>query len=452
MAYKPSPSISRRDFIKTGSAAVATSVLVPPLGLSDSPAKMRVALVGTGIRGTNMWGRDLVRQYQDHVDIVGLCDINPGRLAFGKQYIGATCPTFTDFEQMVRETTPDTVIVTTVDNTHHEFIVKGMEMGCDVITEKPMTTDAEKCQAILDAQAETGKKITVTHNYRYSPHRLKMKQLLMEGRIGKLTSVDFHWYLDVYHGASYFRRWHGKEHFGGTLFVHKASHHFDLLNWWIDAEPEEVFAYGDLEYYGHNNAFRHTNCRGCPYTQECQHYWDITGNDYLTKLYTNHEHHDGYLRDGCVWSEEIDIFDKMSASIRYMNGVQVSYSCTTYSPYEGYRIAFNGTKGRIEAWVKERQPWAAEPYEEIRVTDNFGYTQLIQIPHGSGGHGGGDTRLRDKIFVDPDMPDPYHQAADVRQGAMAVLIGFAARESVKTSQPVKIASLTSLEPQAVRPG
>ncbi len=62
-------------------------------------------------------------------------------------------------------------------------------------------------------------------------------------------------------------------------------------------------------------------------------------------LYVDNEHHDGYLRDGCVWSEEIDIYDKMAAQIQYANGVQVSYSCTTYSPYEGYRIAFNGTRG-----------------------------------------------------------------------------------------------------------
>ena len=151
-------------------------------------------------------------------------------------------------------------------------------------------------------------------------------------------------------------------------------------------------------------------------------------------LYVNNEHHDGYLRDGCVWSEEIDIYDKMAAQIRYANGVQVSYSCTTYSPYEGYRIAFNGTKGRLEAWVKERQPWQAEDYDEIRVTDNFGETELIRIPHG-GGHAGGDTRLKDRIFKDPTLPDPYRQSAGSRDGAMSILIG----------------SLTTLKPRAVRP-
>jgi hypothetical protein len=131
--------------------------------------------------------------------------------------------------------------------------------------------------------------------------------------------------------------------------------------------------------------------------------------------------------------------------------VQLSYSLTTYSPYEGYRIAFNGTKGRLEAWIQERQPWQMQNYDEIRVTDNFGKSELIQIPHDGGGHGGGDTRLKDKIFKDPTAPDPYKQAAGTRDGAMSILIGIAARTSIDTGKPVRIEDLTDLKPQAVRP-
>ncbi len=441
--------LSRRKFIAAGSATLAGSVLAPSLsfGAGFRREKMRMALVGTGVRGITMWGRSLLEGYSEYVEIVGLCDINPGRLAYGKTYIGADCPTFTDFDEMLRSVEPQAVTVTTVDDTHDRFIVKAMEAGADVIVEKPMTTDETKCQAIIDAQKATGRNIVVTHNYRYSPHRVAMKDLLMKGRIGEVRSVDFHWYLDVYHGAAYFRRWHGKERHSGTLFVHKASHHFDLLNWWLNSEPEEVFAHADLEYYGRNHEFRHTNCRGCPHQSECDHYWDITESEFDMNLYVAHEHHDGYLRDGCVWDEEIDIFDKMAAQIKYANGVVVSYSCTTYSPYEGYRIAFNGTKGRLEAWIQERQPWDSEDADEIRVTDNFGETELIRIPHAGGGHGGGDTRLKDRIFVDPSAPDPFGQAADMRQGAMAVLPGIAATRSARTGEPVRIASLTSLKPR-----
>jgi hypothetical protein len=189
-------------------------------------------------------------------------------------------------------------------------------------------------------------------------------------------------------------------------------------------------------------------------------------------LYVNNEKYDGYFRDGCLWRNEINIFDKMAVQIKYANKVQVSYSLTTYSPYEGYRIAFNGTKGRLEAWIQERQPWPKKDYDEIRLTNNFGESELIKISHAGGGddtrlwtssiktnrktkvgwgHGGGDSRLKDKIFLDPDMPDPLKQAAGVRDGAMAILPGVAARNSIDTGKPVKIADLTTLKPQPTRP-
>jgi predicted dehydrogenase len=152
-----------------------------------------------------------------------------------------------------------------------------------------------------------------------------------------------------------------------------------------------------------------------------------------------------------VFREDIDIYDKMAVQIKYANNVHVSYSLTTYSPYEGYRIAFNGTKGRLEAWIQERQPWERKDHDELRLTDNFGETQIIEVPKGGGGHGGGDTRLRDRIFKDPNAPDPLRQSAGTRDGAMSVLIGVAARKSIEEGKKINIADLTDLVPQAVRP-
>jgi predicted dehydrogenase len=365
-------------------------------------------------------------------------------MQLGKAYLEVDCPLYLDFDQMLRETSPDVVIVTTMDSTHHEFIIKGLNAGMHVITEKPMTTDELKVQAILDAERLSGKQVLVTFNYRYSPHRQKLYELLQEGAIGKVTSVDFHWYLDTSHGADYFRRWHGIQAHSGSLLVHKASHHFDLLNWWINSDPEEVFAYGSLEFYGKNGPFRSKSCRGCPHASSCDFYWDITKNEYLTKLYVDNEKYDGYLRDGCVFREEIDSFDKMAVQIRYKNKVQVSYSLTTYSPYEGYRIAFNGTEGRLEAWIKESQPWEEKNEDELVLVKNFGERSIIAVPHGLGGHGGGDTRLKDKLFLDPNQPDPWRQSAGSRDGAMSCLIGIAARHSIEQGKPIQIQDLTTI--------
>ncbi|MCH7415807.1 Gfo/Idh/MocA family oxidoreductase [Belliella sp. R4-6] len=440
---------SRRSFLLKSSTFLTGSIflnsIAEALVMHDNPdEKMRIALVGLGVRGVNMFGRQVKQDYDDKIEFVGFCDINPGRLEFGKKYIGVNCPTFADFDKMLVETKPDVVIVTTVDNTHHTFIVKALEFGANVITEKPMTTDEDKCQQILDAERRTGNKVIVTFNYRYSPHRQRIYEILRNGEIGDVTSVDFHWYLDTSHGADYFRRWHGFKEKGGTLLVHKSTHHFDLLNWWLDSDPEEVFAYGDQEFYGKNGPFRHTNCRPCTHKDKCDFYWDITKSQHMVDLYVNNEHHDGYLRDGCVFREDLDIYDKMAVQIRYMNGIQVSYSLTSYSPYEGYRIAFNGTKGRVEAWIKETQPWEEKEVDELRLTKNFGETEIISIPHGKGGHGGGDIRLKDKLFKDPTMADPYRQSAGTRDGALSILVGIAARNSIETNMPVKIADLTDI--------
>ncbi|GLR15754.1 4,5-dihydroxyphthalate dehydrogenase [Portibacter lacus] len=431
--------------------------------------KLKVAIVGVGIRGITFWGKRLVEEYSDILEYVGLSDINPGRLEHALKYMNVSCPTYVNFDQMLSEQKPDLLIVTTKDSTHHEFIIKGLNFGCDVLTEKPLTTDELKCQEILDAERKSSKKLLVGFNYRWSPYATKIKKLLSEKSIGTITSVDFNWYLNTHHGASYYRRWHGQMDSGGSLWVHKATHHFDLLNWWLDSDPGEVFAYGDLEHYGKNGPFRGENCRKCSHKKDCKFHYDITKSKMDMNLYVANEKHDGYIRDNCLFRNEIDIYDKMSAQIKYMNNTVVNYSLTTYSPFEGWRIAFNGTEGRIEAWqdipynddesLLQEDLHKAEMEQTgdkkmvsnpIIVHKNWEDFKVKQVEFNRGGHGGGDARLQDKIFVNPSAPDPYKHAAGIRDGAMSILIGIGARRSIESGKPVKIADLTDLEPQVER--
>lgn len=445
-------------------------MLHPFIGLGIEPdTKIKLALVGTGSRGAGFWGRDLAKNFPG-CEFIALCDINRGRVAFVKKYMNASCPTYTNVDAMLKEIKADYIIVTTVDSTHDEIIVKALNAGFNVITEKPMTTDEVKCKKILDAEKKTGKKVVVAFNYRHSVHAMQLKELLAAERVGKITSVDFNWYLNVHHGADYFRRWHGRMAKGGSLWVHKATHHFDLLNWWLNSEPVEVSAYGSLEHYGKNNSFRGAKCRGCEHKPNCKFYWDIMTNQQYVNLYVNNEQHDGYIRDGCVWSNEIDIYDKMSAQILYANGVIVNYSLTTYSPYEGWQIAFNGMKGRIETWedipymqktpddqakrhaieMSNADDAIAGEVREIIAWDNFaGNYEIYTTPKIKGGHGGGDIRMQRRIFIDKN-DNPHHVMAGTREGAMSILIGVAARKSIKLKRPVKISELTDLAPMAKR--
>lgn len=463
--------MERRTFMKFTAAAGASLMLHPFESFAIPPGKkIRLALVGTGARGSSLWGREITKTFGEVTEFVGLSDINPGRLEYVKKLMNVSCPTFSDFEKMLRETKPDYVIVTTVDATHDEFIVKALNMGVNVITEKPMTTDEVKCKRILDAEKKSGKKVTVAFNYRHSVHAMQVKELLAQNRVGKIVSVDFNWYLNVHHGSDYFRRWHGRMDKGGSLWVHKATHHFDLLNWWLNSEPVEVNAYGALEHYGKNNSFRGKRCTGCEHKDKCKFYWDITKDKRQVDMYVNNEHHDGYIKDGCIWSNEIDIYDKMSAQILYANGVVANYSLTTYSPYEGWQIAFNGMNGRLETW--EDIPYLQKTPEdqakrhaiemsnaddavtgevrEIMVMDNFAKNyEVYTTPKIRGGHGGGDVRMQRRMFVDTN-DNPHHVMAGTREGAMSILIGIAARKSIQLKRPVKISELTDLEPMANR--
>ncbi|UWX55919.1 Gfo/Idh/MocA family oxidoreductase [Maribacter litopenaei] len=460
---------SGREFIFSISMLAASSAIPIKAFSFDKEKKLKVALVGTGIRGITFWGKRLVDEYSEILEFVGLSDINPSRLEYGKQYIGVSCPTFTSFKEMVTTSEPDLIIVTTKDSTHHEFIIKGPEMGCDVLTEKPMTIDEVKCQQILDAERVSSKNLIVGFNYRWKPYDTKIKELLSKKAIGDLVSVDFNWYLNTYHGASYFRRWHGEMESSGSLWVHKATHHFDLLNWWINSEPNEVFAYGDLEFYGKNGPYRGDNCRSCDHKNVCDFYWDIHKDEFAKKLYVDHEHEDGYIRDNCLFREDINIYDKMSAQVKYTDNTILNYSLTTYSPFEGWRVSFNGTKGRIDAWMdipyfektttNEAEKHASEMTQNSEANTSFKPIvvhklwkefETVYVDMEKSGHGGGDKRLQDKIFLHPEVPDPYGRMAGVRDGAMAILIGIAARKSIQSGKPMKISELTDLKPLVKR--
>src|SRR5262245_36456317 len=437
--------MNRRKFIAESSAAIAvTAYSAANLSATTPQRKLRMAIVGTGSRGSFTWGQEVVAGYSDVVEIIGLCDHNGKRVEVAKKLIGTSAPTFTDFDRMIRETRPETVMVTTVDATHAQYIIRAMELGCDVMSEKPLCTDEKQAQAILDAQKKTGKKITVTFNARHGLKAKKVKELLMQKAIGDLISVDFHEYLDTSHGADYFRRWHRLKENSGTLLVHKASHHFDQANWWVNSTPVSVTASGDLKFYGRNNSFRGTNCRTCPHTKECKFYWDVTKNQRYVQLYVDCESEDGYLRDGCVWREDINIYDTMQVIVKYENGVHLSYTANTYLPYEGQAISFNGTKGRLDS-----NDFSGGGFEndELRLTRSFGKSEVITDfgPRREGGHGGSDTSIHDLVFRGLPKDDPLGLRADVRAGVLSSMIGISARRSIESgSRTIKISDLVKL--------
>ena len=422
--------------------------------------KKRYAQVGIGARSL-MYSEAIVEQYPETNELVALCDNNLGRLRDRAEWAasrGVEVPIYldTEFDRMIAETKPDVVIVTSKDATHDQYICRAMELGCDVITEKPMTIDEHRCQRILDTQKRTGRKVTVTFNYRYSPPRTQVKDLLMSGVIGDVLSVDFHWLLDTHHGADYFRRWHRNKRNSGGLLVHKATHHFDLINWWLSTVPEHVYAEGARNFYRPETAQRYgltrrgERCLDCPEATKCPFYLDLRAYPDLTELYLKNEQFDGYFRDRCVFSEEIDIEDTMHLVVRYRNGVTMSYSLHAFMPWEGYIVSFNGTKGRLEHIAQETvyisgdgtTPGQLKPGEtRIRILPHFRAPYEVDIWTSEGGHGGADPVMLGVLFDPTTGPDKYLRAADQRAGAWSIMTGITANRSMEWGRPVRIDEL-----------
>lgn len=408
----------------------------------SSQKATRYVLVGCGGRGISMFAQPILKNFAGRAALVGICDINEGRMAYLNRKLDANAPAYKDFGKMLKETRPDAVIIATKDSLHDEFIIQALEAGCDAITEKPMTTDDAKCRAVLAAEKRTGKKITVTFNYRFVPYVTKVRELLAKKAIGKILSVDFNYQLDRRHGADYFRRWHRRKENSGGLLVHKSTHHFDMVNWFLEEEPETVFAFGSRRFYGPTRKERGERCLTCRHTKTCEFYWDITrGNtagaqaDKFKGLYLDAEKVDGYYRDRCVFSPEIDIEDTMSVNVRYTGGALLSYSLVAHSPYEGWKMTINGTGGRLEA-----EEYYRDPFDIIRSWDRKGNWLTYEIARATGGHGGGDARLLRMLFVG-DLPDPLGLMAGSRAGAMSILTGVAANQSIATGKPIRVASL-----------
>jgi predicted dehydrogenase len=439
---------------------------------------LRAAVVGTGHRA-QLFTRALAARPGHRV--AALCDPNPTRMAFHNRLLAeAGEPAAAQWEpdhfaDLLAKEGIDEVVVTTVDAEHDRYIVPALEAGCRVVTEKPMTVDADRCARILDTVRSTGNSLTVAFNYRFNPVHETVRALIAERAIGEILSVHFEWLLDTRHGADYFRRWHREKHLSGGLMVHKSSHHFDLVNWWLADEPQDVFGYGRLGFYGREAGERHglrrdyTRAHGADPAAGDPFALDLAADDTLRALYLDAERDDGYVRDRNVFDGPVTIEDDMALLVRHTRGATMTYHLTAYSPWEGYRVMFNGSGGRLELEVEESR-WQA-PLTGIAsasgavhgdtASDHAGGARLtlrplwqppVDVPLVTAheAHGGGDPRMLNALFgpVDPgrgpvreDAGAATHPTATERDGALALGVGLAANRCFETGRPVRVRDL-----------
>lgn len=386
-----------------------------------------------------------------YAEVVAIVDTDADRVAEFNQTLERRgrppIPYFTqtEYEEMLAAVVPDAVIVTSPDHTHEQYILGALRHDVDVITEKPMVTTAAAARAVLAAERASAGSVQVTHNFRYPAAHREVKRLIQAGTIGRITRVVMDYHVDLRHGASYFLRWNRRRALSGGLQVHKSSHHFDLLNWWIGAVPEEIFGYGALNYYGPSSPHRAARADD-PYflAQQGSGVFPTDDDTARAGLFGLHypEQYPAsqplYLYDA-----EIDVEDTYSAIARYPGGASLTYSVDFSSPWEGFRTGISGTHGSISLLHGRTVDGAALPgSDQITVAELFGPSRTIDVQPEAGGHGGADPLMRRDLFTGPS-PESLELGlmATTTEAAYAVAMGDALTQSLTTHHPVNLPNL-----------
>ncbi len=420
------------------------------------PASPRKALLcGLSTRGINLFLEPTLQPSGEtgfhlarHLEIVGVIEPDRQRVAAFNAKYGTELKTFSpdDWEKALAELSPDLLLVAPPDHLHVEYLVRGLEAGLDVISEKPMVISSKEARRVLSAEAASSGRVSVAFNYRYHPLHARLKEFLAQGYLGRIVQVDFNYCLDTLHGTSYFYRWNRQRRFSGSLASHKCCHYFDLIRWLIGQDYEAITALGGLDYYGAQSSHRPGGAFGnteCPYMSK----WFADGetpHDGDHPIY----HLQGdlglpfpfqYPKPLSIYDKEIDIEDNYSALIQFRKGARMTLSVNFSCPWEGYQLAINGEKGRLEVRyfsAPKRCPFPA--VSSATFLPLFGEPMPIEWENAEGGHGGADSWLLRDLFD----PAGKGNLPTARDGLMAVAAGEALWRSVVEKRTIPIAELT----------
>ncbi|MEE6283202.1 Gfo/Idh/MocA family protein [Georgenia sp. MJ170] len=434
-------------------------------GLSNRGiANFVLPLLGTtGGRDTVLGYGSNTENFSAHGELVAVVDPDRERAEdFVARLVPDTAPPVAiyspdDFDRMVQETAAERVIVASPDDSHETYILAALERGLDVVAEKPMVTTAAGAARVLAAERRSAGTVLVTHNLRYTARHRQIKQLLLDGAIGRIVHVSLDYFVDVRHGASYFLRWNRERARSGGLSVHKSTHHLDLVSWWLAAEPRQVHALGGRSFYGPDSPHRPRTAGGQwaqgdelreldPYFRAQQGSGALTpdARQARTGLYDLPYHHQYPAgRDDYLYDDAIDVEDHYAALIGYDGGASVSYSINFSAPWEGYRLIITGTHGQLETQTG-RTP-QGEPLpgtDRLILRPLFEEPQVLSIEQVLGGHEGADPLLRHDVFVGPtEESTRLGLVASSREGAVAVAAGEAIWRSIEQGGPVNVQDL-----------
>jgi len=326
---------------------------------------------------------------------------------------------FTDFKECMRKCDFDAVMIFTPDYAHAEIAVPALKSGKFVFVEKPLETTDAKCRRIIEADRKAGGRTYVGHNLRHAPLYGKIKSMIDKGDIGRILTIQADEFYDG--GRTYFRRWNRFRKFGGGLWITKACHDFDVLQWLAGARPVSVSAVSALSYYRRKKGAAEF-CGDCRLRKSC---FDAFEKKKYPKAWYDHIMSavpDGMPRpDICLYNSDKDTFDHGAATVRFENDIFATYTVNVVSGFTNRTIRISGTRGTIDGNLEEQRitQWFRDPpgKKSFNVID----------PSTAGAHGGADSFVVSDFlsFVRGEKRPKVAPA----EAHIAVRIGLAAEKS-----------------------
>ena len=378
-----------------------------------------ISIIGVGARGGEAYGR-YIHASKDKFKIVSLCDVNEYRLEkYGTAFEVPEGDRFTDEDVFFEKKRSDVLLIATMDRLHVRQAIKALELGYDLVLEKPISDDPEELRMLAAKAKEKGKMVMVCHVLRYNVMVSKLKKLLDEGAIGRLISMDQTENVCFWHQAHSFVRgnWRNREQ-TTPMIMQKCCHDLDLIQYFIGVKCRSVASMGALSYFKAENRPEGAadRCLDCKYKMDCKYsayriYLDawLSGGKQETFPYNlitdvlplTEEALTKSLRETdygkCVFACDNNVVDNQTLIMQFENGVTATLKMEAFTARGGRDFRFFGTEGELELYEIEDKIILRRFMEEPQV---WKISELVDElgGQGEGGHGGSDWRMFDSLY------------------------------------------------------
>lgn len=362
--------------------------------------------LGAGNRGT-VYG-NFASRFNDQLRIVGVAEPIPFRNErYAKQHSIAEAMRFDTWERVFdKPKFADAVIISTPDRLHYGPCMKALEMGYDILLEKPIAPTEKECRNILSLAKKTGRIVAVCHVLRYAPYFVQMKSLLSQGAIGEMISVQHLEPIEHTHMAhSYVRgNWHDSKE-TTPIILAKSCHDLDIIKWVIDKPCRQIVAMGDLKWFKKENAPQGSTGRctdGCKVERTCPYsaikeYYERRSRLGVLDLPEDKSKHDAVILERlkttnygrCVYRMNNDQPDHYITSIRFGDNITANFSMEAFTSYHGRRTRVMGAMGDM---VGDMTELAVTDFRTGKVVKLVPQYEDVEEYRNSG-HGGGDWML-----------------------------------------------------------